>query len=287
VSDFFRAYCDHIVEVSGNEVFEDANGLLPRLASSFKLAFEDFREEYDVMDQETRSEHMSTTSHHSSKNSTIQSLVGKRPHLSIDEVPLDMFEEKVDELVDRKIRDIVRDLVNIACKARGGCAFVVASKSAFEQVRRDCDADYQIVDRHPRWQSGYMTSQLKGLKVSDRKFREKVFEMSKHEEGDRWPLDHEARGLPKDGFTALVDETGYRLKSAVRLVGFPVPPVRWDNVGTRHLAALSISWVLRDYSNVTIVASESGSVHVLISSNNGIKALKALIGSSLDTIAEY
>merc|ERR1711866_351 len=82
---------------------------------------------------------------------------------------------------------------------------------------------------------------------------------------DRWPANHNASGLPKDGVAALIDVSGHCIKAAVRLTGLPTPPFRWDGVGTRHMACLSVSWCLREYPSAVVVRSDSGRLHCLLS----------------------
>merc|ERR1712003_328408 len=109
----------------------------------------------------------------------------------------------------------------------------------------------------------------KNIHVRDVRFQAAVEQFSQHTSNDRWPIEHEAAGLPKDGFAALLDTSGYRLRCAVRLTGLPTPPFRWDGVGTRHVAALSLSWCLRNVPAVVVVRSDSGKVHGLLWSVDG------------------
>merc|ERR1712032_168889 len=107
-----------------------------------------------------------------------------------------------------------------------------------------------------------MTQRLRGEHVSSAELHKAIDEFSSHGEADRWPKDHEAAGLPKDGYN-LLNVDGYRRRCAARLVGLPTPPMSWDGVGTRHLAALAISWSLKDDLFLVLVRSDSGSIHAL------------------------
>merc|ERR1712032_1368249 len=93
------------------------------------------------------------------------------------------------------------------------------------------------------------------------------------DENDRWPSGHEASGLPKDGFT-IVGANGKVLRGAVRLVGLPTPPYRWDSVGTRHLAALAVGWALCNKSAIVVVRSDSGKIHVLCPLHDSLQAFR-------------
>merc|ERR1712151_521034 len=101
--------------------------------------------------------------------------------------------------------------------------------------------------------------------MGDADFRNGMQEFSEHTADDRWPANHVASGLPKDGVAALIDLRGCCLKAAVRLTGLPTPPFCWDGVGTRHMACLSLSWCLRDYPSAVVVRSDSGKLHCLLS----------------------
>ena len=56
---------------------------------------------------------------------------------------------------------------------------------------------------------------LKGVHVSDPIFRQAVLDFSEAFGDDCWPPGHEAAGLPMDGYMAIVDPSGYRLKCAM------------------------------------------------------------------------
>ena len=87
-------------------------------------------------------------------------------------------------------------------------------------------------------------------------------EFSALSDTDAWPPNHEAGGLPKDGYT-LLSLKGVRVIAAARIQGLPVSPFKWGGVGTRHSAALNVCWVLRSFPTVVIVRSDRGDVHGL------------------------
>merc|ERR1712187_1039763 len=159
-------------------------------------------------------------------------------------------------------------VTTIALTCHGGCAFVVAPRSAFEALQRSL-IDFQAVDKCDRWPRGYLTTRLRTVSSEDLVFMEAMQEFSEHTADDRWPADHDARGLPKDGVAALIDVSGHCLKAAVRLAGLPTPTYRWDSVGTRHMACLSVSCCLRQYPSAVVVRSDSGRVHCLLSRSAG------------------
>uniref|UniRef100_A0A7S4PWQ4 DAC domain-containing protein n=1 Tax=Alexandrium monilatum TaxID=311494 RepID=A0A7S4PWQ4_9DINO len=158
--------------------------------------------------------------------------------------------------------------------AQGGCAIAIASKRAFFHLKVEGLVDYQVADRDEHWQKGYMSTRIGGINLRTRSFEDSVRDFSAHSEGDRWPLGHEAAGLPKDGFLALVDPRGRCLKGAVRLIGLPTPPLRWDNVGTRHLAALGLCWALWDFPAAVVVRSDAGLLHVLLPQAVGVRIIR-------------
>ena len=125
------------------------------------------------------------------------------------------------------------------------------------------DVDFQVVDRSMAFPNGYMTERLKDAAVDSEEFLHALQEFVRHSDSDRWPEDHEASGLPKDGFTLVDGNCGRRLKGAARMVGLPMPPYQWENVGTRHLAALSACWAFRLGPSIIMVRSDSGKIHVL------------------------
>ena len=162
---------------------------------------------------------------------------------------------------------VIRSLV-------GGCGFVIAPHSGFLSAS-ERDVDLQVVDRSDAFPDGYMTERLRDVPVDSVEFLEALQDFSSHSDTDRWPADHEASSLPKDGFTLVDGISGRRLKCAARMVGLPMPPYKWDNVGTRHLAALAACWAFRLGPSIVMVRSDSGHVHVLhaFDEKHGVVAL--------------
>merc|ERR1712046_84296 len=78
---------------------------------------------------------------------------------------------------------------------------------------------------------------------------------------------------PKDGFT-IIGTSGKRKVAAARILGLPPAPFRWDGVGTRHTAALALAWALRGTTSCVAVRSESGKVHVMVSSLTKVEILR-------------
>ena len=56
---------------------------------------------------------------------------------------------------------------------------------------------------------------LKGVHVRNPIFRQAVLDFSEACADDCWPPGHEAAGQPMDGYMAIVDPSGYRLKCAM------------------------------------------------------------------------
>ena len=106
----------------------------------------------------------------------------------------------------------IRAVAALTFAAQGGCAFAVADKAAFKELQARPGVNFEVVDRSEKWADGYLTTRLRGVHVRDPRFREAVeeFTSSHLEVDDCWPPGHEAAGLPKDGFVALVDTSGAR-----------------------------------------------------------------------------
>lgn len=196
---------------------------------------------------------------------TIRSAARQFKELEIVNVSSAEFVKRTTEAVDDRIQAVVSAVAELALSAKGGCAYVVAESDALCALKSE-GIDFSAVDKNDKWPDGYMTHRLQQIHVSHPAFREAVQEFSEHTSNDRWPIDHEACNLPKDGFTALVDSNGYRLRCAVRLLGLPVAAYRWDRVGTRHQAALQIAYRLRTTPSAVIVRSDSNTVHSLVPS---------------------
>merc|ERR1712187_165150 len=107
-----------------------------------------------------------------------------------------------------------------------------------------------------------MTERTANLSIEDKKFRNAILEFADHskQENDRWPSGHPAHDLPKDGFT-LLSVKGTRRLCAARLLGLPVAPYAWDDVGTRHMAAMNLAYALRGHLAMVVVRSDKGVVH--------------------------
>jgi len=173
----------------------------------------------------------------------------------------------------------LRTAINlIADHTSGGAMVLIASADAFKRVFVDAVMDRQPSGRAlrgaPALQSadrGYMDSRLRGLHVSDPRFTAAFDEFTQRGVADRWPEDHPdpaARNLPKDG-ALLLDERGFRLKSACKLLG--LAPVRmWPGVGTKHEAAMSAVWAIDGC--IALVRSDSGSVHGLVRDGVALRA---------------
>jgi len=137
--------------------------------------------------------------------------------------------------------------------------------------------DFQVVDRTDKFPNGYMTERLRDVPADSAAFLEAMQAFTLHSDNDRWPKGHEASDMPKDGFTLIDGNSGLRLKCAARMVGLPLPPYQWDNVGTRHLAALAACWAFRFGPSIVMVRSDSGKIHVLhaFDETHGLVALGA------------
>lgn len=170
-----------------------------------------------------------------------------------------------------RFRKTVRAAIDSILHCDGGCGIVISLRSAFVAIQRQ-RVDFQVTDRCPKFPQGYMTERLTDVRVEDQAFAKAMEEFSTPTAKDRWPDDHPAAGLPKDGFT-LLSHRGLRLKCAVKLVGLPPSPYVWDGVGTRHTTALGVMWALRVYPAVVLVRSDGGDVHGLFFNNGHVVAL--------------
>mmetsp|Transcript_122479 Transcript_122479/g.305859 ORF Transcript_122479/g.305859 Transcript_122479/m.305859 type:complete len:588 (-) Transcript_122479:30-1793(-) len=148
--------------------------------------------------------------------------------------------------------------------AAGGALVCIADAEAFKQVFGD---DQLNASRAcPALKSsdgGYMTDRLRGIHVSDACFAAAFRDFTRHSDDDRWPEDHvdaRARGRPKDG-AILLSKSGYTMKCAVKLLGLS-PAAAWNNVGTKHEAAMSCAWAV--LGSFVFVRSDSGSLHLLL-----------------------
>lgn len=182
--------------------------------------------------------------------------------------------------------------VNHAC---GGALVFIAAARAFASVFDDsslsrgrlrsegsllscsnsCAASVCLAPALRTSDGGYMTSRLLCIHISDPQFVAAFKEFTGHSETDRRPLDHAdeaARGQPKDG-AFLVDTSGFRLKCATKVLGLP-PPIKWDGVGTKHEAALAVTWAVPGC--VALVRSDVGSVHCIVRDRAVLTVYKVL-----------
>lgn len=210
--------------------------------------------------------------------------LGSRQHLKILEASEGEFSQLLTNVYlldkfrnDEERQDFTRtvtELVKVVLQCEGGCGFIVGSYSAFKAVRED-NVDFQAVDLNKRYPKGYMTERLRDVHVSDPAFVQAMREFSAHSEGDAWDPNHEAGGLPKDGY-ALLNIKGFRVICAARLQGLPIAPFKWNGVGTRHSAALNACWALRRFPVVVVVRSERGKIHGLYHCSGQVKAFECL-----------
>jgi len=118
-----------------------------------------------------------------------------------------------------------------------------------------------------------MTALLRGIHISDHRFKVAFQLFTEHSAQDRWPVDHPdlaARGQPKDG-AFLIDATGYRVACGVKLMGLS-SPYKWYSTGTKHEAALGCAWEVE--GSIVLVRSDSGTIHSITRKGNGIVALE-------------
>jgi len=147
--------------------------------------------------------------------------------------------------------------------ALGGALVCIADAEAFQQVFAAGDQDSgggQPCTRSS--DQGYMTASLRGIHITDPRFREAFREFTRHTSNDCWPSDHpdeSARGRPKDG-AFLLSRTGYRVQCSAKLLGL-APVARWANVGTKHEAALACAWAVP--GSVVFVRSDRGTLHLV------------------------
>lgn len=174
----------------------------------------------------------------------------------------------------QQFRRTVTELVKITSDLDGGCGFVVSPLAALMAIQRD-RVDFQVTDKRNDFPKGYMTQRLEDVDVADPLFHEAIRDFSAHSHNDRWPDDHEAHGLPKDGYM-LLTHRGNRVKCAAKIVGLPTSPYRWDGVGTRHTTALGLCWALRFFPAVILVKSDGGQVHGLHFNQGKVIALECV-----------
>jgi len=180
----------------------------------------------------------------------------------------------LDEAERNQFKSTVLAAIKTICHCAGGCGIVVSLRAAFTAIQRQ-RVDFQVTDKNVKFPKGYMTERLNGVHVNDEEFKKAIVEFSEHTLKDRWPDDHPAAGLPKDGFT-LLSHRGRRLKGAVKLVGLPMSPYNWDAVGMRHTTALGVCWALRLFPAVVLVRSDGGTLHGLYFSRGQVVALRCL-----------
>lgn len=174
----------------------------------------------------------------------------------------------------KEFRSTALALISLVRQAQGGCGFCLTTPKGYGSLRGR-KIDFQVVDRDARFPDGYMTARLRGKHIAEEGFVAAVRDFTNHHaaDQDRWPRGHEAAGLPMDGYITL-SSAGFSLKAAVRVGGLPTPPLKWDNVGTRHMAGLALTWVLRLYPALVIVRSDSGSIHFLYMQGIQVMCLK-------------
>lgn len=145
--------------------------------------------------------------------------------------------------------------------AGGGALIVVAPFAEFGKLEMKCS------------DGGYLTQRLKDVHVSTPEFRTIFREFTAHSDSDRWPAFHDdcdARGKPKDG-AILLAASGFRAKCAAKILRI-MAPTEWPSHGTRHEAALFIAAQLENA--VVFVRSDGGTMHCLLASDAGRKALE-------------
>jgi len=177
-----------------------------------------------------------------------------------------------------QFRRSVASVVNVILRCDGGCGFVISTMAALTAIQRK-RVDFQATDKRGDYPRGYMTERLNDVHIDNPAFLKAMNEFCAHSASDRWPADHEAHGLPKDGYT-LLTHRGRPVKCATKIVGLPSTPYAWDGVGTRHMTALGLCWALRFYPSIILVRSDGGQVHGLSFSNGEIVALSCVKGSS-------
>lgn len=173
-------------------------------------------------------------------------------------------------------RSSVTSAVQVLLSCDGGCGFVISPLGALTAIQRK-RVDFQVTDKRFDFPKGYMTERLRDVHVDDPAFAKAMQEFSSHSATDRWPADHEAGGLPKDGYM-LLTHRGRLVKGAAKIVGIPAPPYSWEGVGTRHSTALGLCWAMRFFPAVVLVRSDSGQMHGLFFSNGNISAIASVKG---------
>ena len=136
--------------------------------------------------------------------SSLRSHARSYPHIHIVEVSVEHLVKHLVAGVNKSLQPVVQRVTEVAIAVSGGCAFAIAAKQSFVSLQDTLRVDFQVVDKSKRWPDGYMTTKFGKTHVSDPKFLEALQEFSARTENDRWPEEHEAGGLPKDGFAALV-----------------------------------------------------------------------------------
>jgi hypothetical protein len=163
-------------------------------------------------------------------------------------------------------------LLDMALDLEGGTGFVIAPAESYDYLQDEVNVDFSVVDKNATYPKGYMSQKLCDEHVSNLKHRQLLQDFAVHTEDDKWPKQHEAARLPKDGYH-LYGTSGFCHLAAARLVGLPAAPYEWDGVGMRHTTALQLCWALRDHAAVVVVRSESAKVHLLCPSKGMVHVL--------------
>jgi len=192
--------------------------------------------------------------------------------VAAEEFP-EQFASAVWNVPDSRFFKTVQQVAVAACQAHGSCAFVVAPKAALRSIQQHHNLTYEVADRDKRFPSGYMSQRLRNVRAKNPEFLQAVQDFSEEGYKDRWPEQHEAADLPKDGFF-IIDDYGWCLKAATRLVGLPKAPIKWECVGMRHTTAISCAWVLRCHLSAVVVRSHHGIMYGLTVQDNNITVLR-------------
>lgn len=177
----------------------------------------------------------------------------------------------------KQFANVVQKACDAIQEAKGGCGIVVAPSVALDRLKKDHSVRFAPVDRDDKFPIGYMNTRVRGLPVDSENFLRALREFTEHSATDRWPKDHEAKDLPKDGYI-IVDSAGRCLEAAVRIEGLRSPKLGWRGHGTRHLAALALIEMLEKEPAAVLVRSDRGTLHGLTACNGGeVKAIVSLV----------
>jgi len=198
-----------------------------------------------------------------------------RPPLPLAKVPRESLVQRALLQAPAEVRPTLKHAIDIAMTARGPCSLAIAPKASYGRALATRQgARLQTSDTSAKWTNGYMTMRVQDTFVQEKSCVDALHELSERTPDRRWPRGHEAEGLNKDGFSALLGTDGRCLKASVAVMGLQGAPLAWESVSCLHLDALDLMWALSQHGPAAFVLRCAGGVvHVLLRGEDGIVAL--------------